>query len=101
MISIFRRSGGCLDCRHSCASGVMSHNVSSDATVWTAAGSSIAYNCRFSNCRWLCRLFIDDGRQLHEGVGLYSHSGQGVPVDEVRRCRRMYSRICLSVLEVL
>ena len=33
MISIFDGSGGCLNCRLSRTSGVMSHNMSSDATV--------------------------------------------------------------------
>ena len=40
-ISIFDGACGCLDCRLSSTSGVMSHNMSSDATVRTAAGTSL------------------------------------------------------------
>ena len=42
MISIFDGAGGYLDCRLSSTSGVMSHNMSSDATARTAAGTSLA-----------------------------------------------------------
>ena len=40
MISIFDGAGGCLDRRLSSTSGVMSHNMSSDATARTAARTS-------------------------------------------------------------
>ena len=39
MISIFDVAGGCLECRLSSTSGVMSHNMSSDATARTAAAT--------------------------------------------------------------
>ena len=39
IIAIFDGAGGCLDCRLSSTSGVMSHIMSSDATVRTAAGT--------------------------------------------------------------
>ena len=42
MVLMFSGAGGCLDCSLSSTSEVMSRNVSSDATVWTAAGTSIA-----------------------------------------------------------
>ena len=48
-ISIFDGAVGCLDCRLSSTSGVMSHNVSSDATVRTAAGTSLADKCRLTS----------------------------------------------------
>ena len=40
MTSIFDGAGGCLDRRLSRTSGVMLHNISSDATARTAAGTS-------------------------------------------------------------
>ena len=40
MIAIFDVAGGCLDCRISSTSGLMSHSMSSDSTVRTAAGTS-------------------------------------------------------------
>ena len=49
MISIFDGAGGCLDFRLSNTSGVMSHNMSSDATARTAAGTSLADKWRLSN----------------------------------------------------
>ena len=42
MITIFDGAGGRLDCRLSSTSGVMSHDMSSDTTVRTAAGTSLA-----------------------------------------------------------
>ena len=41
MILVFDGAGGCLDCILSSTSGVMSHNMSSDATALTAAGTSL------------------------------------------------------------
>ena len=41
VISIFDGAGCYLDCRLLSTSGVMSHNMSSDATVRTAAGKPL------------------------------------------------------------
>ena len=41
MTSIFDGAGEPLNCRLSSTSGVLSHNMSSDATVRTAAGTSL------------------------------------------------------------
>ena len=49
MISIFDEAGGYLDCRLSSTSGVMSHNMSSDATARTAAGTSLADKWRLTS----------------------------------------------------
>ena len=49
MISIFVGSGGCFDCRLSSTSGVMSHNMSSDATARAAAGISLADKWRLTS----------------------------------------------------
>ena len=49
MISIFDGAGGCLDYRLSSTSGVMSHNMSSEATVRTAAGTAkVILGCIYS-----------------------------------------------------
>ena len=40
-ILIFDGTDGCFDCRLSSTSGVMLHNMSYDATLWTAAGTSL------------------------------------------------------------
>ena len=45
MISMFDEAGGCLNCRLSSTSGVMSHNMSSDATARTAAGTLSTDKC--------------------------------------------------------
>ena len=49
MISIFDGTGGCLDCRLSSTSGVMSHTMSSDATARTAAGTSFTDKWRLTS----------------------------------------------------
>ena len=66
MISIFDGVGGCLDCRLSSTSGVMSHDTSSDATVRTAAGTSLADKWRLTSWRRSCFLSIAEGRRLYE-----------------------------------
>ena len=49
MISIFDRAGECLDHRLSSTSGVMSHNMSPDATARTAAGTSFTDKWRLTS----------------------------------------------------
>ena len=49
MTSIFDGTDVCLDCRLSSTSGVMSHNVSSDATVLTAAVTSLTDKWRLTS----------------------------------------------------
>ena len=49
MISIFYGAGGCLDRRLSSTSGVMSCNMSSDATARTAAGTSFTDKWRLTS----------------------------------------------------
>ena len=51
MISIFVGAGGCLDCRLSSTSGVMSHYMSSDATTRKAAGTSLTDKWRIIRSR--------------------------------------------------
>ena len=67
MISIFHGAGGCLDCRLSSTSGVMSHNMSSDATARTAAGTSLTDKWRLTSLRRRFWLSIAEGRRLYEG----------------------------------
>ena len=49
MTSILDGVGGCLDCGHSGTPGVMSHNMSSDATVRTTAGTSLTDKWRLTS----------------------------------------------------
>ena len=49
IILIFDWAGGCLDCRLSSTSGVMSHNMPFDATARTAAGTSFADKWRLTS----------------------------------------------------
>ena len=101
VISIFDVAGGCLDCRLSSTSGVMSYNMSSDATARTAAGTSLSDKWRLTSWRRRFWLSLAEGRRLYEGEWLNCHNWQGMSVDEVRRCRRRLSRISWAVMKVL
>ena len=49
MTSIFDGTDVCLDCSLSSSSGVMSHNMSSDANARIAAGTSLADKLRLTS----------------------------------------------------
>ena len=49
MISMLNGVGRCFDCRRTSTSRVMSYNMSSDATVRTAAGTSLADKWRLTS----------------------------------------------------
>ena len=66
MISILYGAGGCLDCRPSSTSGEVSHNMSSDATARTAAGTSLTDKWRLTSRRRRFWLSIAEGRRLYE-----------------------------------
>ena len=101
MISIFYGAGGCLDCRLSSTSGVMLHNMSSDATARTAAATSLTDKWWLTSWRRRLWLSIAEGRRLYEGEWFNCPDWQGMSVDEVIRCRRKLSWIFWAVLEVL
>ena len=67
MTSIFDGAGGCLDRRLSSTSGIMSHNMSSDDTARTAAGTSFTDKWRLTSLRRRFWLSIAERRRLYEG----------------------------------